>query len=100
MLAQCDADPSLCGLAAWAVKEAAWKALRPPPQTCPSEIRLHALCIPEGRAEAEGSDRLTRGDATPTLRVRFRQIAGPDGAYVFALAQASTEAKDIDHGWP
>lgn len=76
----------LAGLAAWTVKEAAWKALSPTPILSPVSIEVRALNLTEGRAIAEvPPDRLQ-------LSVRLGFVAGPDGPYVLSIAQLTQYA--------
>ncbi len=77
--------PSLAGLAAWAAKEAAWKALSLGPDSGPESVELRRLDLGARRAEVVAHPRLGRGQRS--VMVRLRPVAGPDGRYVLALAE-------------
>ncbi len=71
------------GLFAWVAKEAAWKALRLSPDRGPAAVALTMFDPTHGRAAVVSRDDGTR---PASLRVRMRAVAGPDHAYLLAVA--------------
>ena len=87
LLAHVTQGPVLAGLAAWAVKEAVWKALWPHQPPSPAAVQIRTLSLAPPRAAANVECRyLTHGASTP-IRVRLGNIVGADGEYVLAVAE-------------
>jgi 4'-phosphopantetheinyl transferase EntD len=84
LLRDAGADPIAAGIAGWVAKEAAFKALRLPPEAGPEAVALVALDVAQGRARVVGRRKGTRGAA---FAVRLWRIARPDGEYVLGVAR-------------
>ncbi len=102
LLAQAPEGQTLAGLAAWTVKEAVWKALQPNRYSSPAAIEVRALSLASGRAAVKVGGKLAAGWGGAVIRAKVSRIDGPDGAYIFSVAEvaprrASTERRTI---WP
>jgi 4'-phosphopantetheinyl transferase EntD len=87
LLAHAPAGQVLAGLAAWTVKEAAWKALQPNLRAGPEMIPISALSLAQGRAKVAVPKNLLARFTAPLVRTRVGYVVGPDGPYFLALAQ-------------
>lgn len=86
LIAQAPHDPTVAALAAWTVKEAAWKALRPEIRSDPTEIELRALSLTKGWAAVDAGDAIRRHWGRCEIAVRVGSVTGPDGPYFLSLA--------------
>ena len=82
-------------LAAWTVKEAAWKALVPSPRLGPETVEIIELDANTGRARVRTKGRLSEVSGGLHIRARFVNLAGPDGEYWFALAAALPDGSAV-----
>jgi 4'-phosphopantetheinyl transferase EntD len=87
LIARLPGDRGQTGLAAWAVKEAAWKALRPEPHVGPEMLEIRELDVARGRAQVDVFGDLRARLGHLRLDTRVQRIRGPDGAYFLALAE-------------
>jgi 4'-phosphopantetheinyl transferase EntD len=89
LIAQAPHEPYVAALAAWTVKEAAWKALRPETRSDPTEIRLKALSLTRGWAAVDAGDAIRRRWGKCEITVCVGSVSGPDGPYFLSLAVIS-----------
>jgi 4'-phosphopantetheinyl transferase EntD len=87
LLSHAPAGHVLASLAAWTVKEAAWKALQPNLRAGPEMIAIRALSLAQGRAKVAVPEKFLARFAAPLVRTRVGYVVGPDGPYFLALAQ-------------
>jgi 4'-phosphopantetheinyl transferase EntD len=87
ILGQAPEGEMVAGLAAWTVKEAVWKALRPAPPSNPVEIEITSLCLDRNIATVKIGTRLTKRLRDRTIRARVCKLDGPDGSYLMAIAE-------------
>lgn len=80
------ADDTSLALAAWAAKEASWKALDGAQDDGPAELEVRALDLDAGHARVAVRRRLRDRLGARAIRVRLRRVTGPDGAYVVSVA--------------
>lgn len=93
MLAHLSKDMSRVGIAAWSVKEAVWKALRPAPSCGPESIEIRSLNLQTGCASVEVKYELVRQLGNAQIRARLFFVEGTDGSY--ALSSAITIPSEL-----
>jgi 4'-phosphopantetheinyl transferase EntD len=77
----------MAGLAGWASKEAAWKALWPSQPPSPAALEIRALSLAAGRAVVTVGGRYSNLGEDTAIRTRLVVVEGPDGAYVLTMAE-------------
>jgi len=89
MLGSAPQGELLASLAAWTVKEAAWKALRPAPPSKPAEIEVTALQLDPGWARVEVGPRLAPRLGERAVRVRLGLLEAANGQYLLTVAEVA-----------
>jgi phosphopantetheinyl transferase len=86
-LARLQGDSMRAGLAAWTVKEAAWKALYFQQPVSPAEVQINRFDLARGTALAGTKGRGMNCSRRFIARVCVRTIEGPDGRYLLSIAE-------------
>lgn len=87
-LARIQGNPMRASLAAWTVKEAAWKALYTQQPVSPAEVQIHRFDLARGMAIAGVRGRGLNRSRRFIARACISLIEGPDGHYLLTIAEA------------
>lgn len=87
ILSQAPEGPVRAGLAAWAVKEAVWKALGPPQPPNAAVVGIEALNLAAGWAAVEIGPEFLRPFGAAAVHARIAAVEGPNGEYLLAVAE-------------